>query len=810
MARHRAGWPWLAGILGSALLCGLCAHGGAGWTLAPVVLVPWLVSLERVRGPWSALAGGAAMAVAFVLAVLGWFGIAIGRFSGWGDAAGVLVLVLAAPLLQPQLLAFALVRWWAGRRWRWPLRALAGACAWVACEWLWPKLLGDTLGHGVVPSPWLRQLAEVGGAAGITFVLLLVNEAIAAAILRRGLGARGWGPPLAGACAVLLAWAGYGAWRVGQLQVPPAGAEPLRVGIVQSNITDYERLRRERGAYEVVREVLDVHFALSARAVGEGADALLWSETVYPTPFGFPRSEAGAEFDAEITARVDALGVPLVFGSYDLDAQGEYNAAVVLEPGGGVIGRYRKTRPFPLSEHVPAWLDGPVLRRLLPWAGTWQPGDGARVLPLRLRDGREVPVQPLICLDDVNPRIAIDGARLGAQLLLGLSNDSWFSADGSGARLHLAVARLRSVETRLPQLRATADGISTAIDPAGDLVATTVIGEQALLVAEVLPREPTPTLAMRWGDWVGAVALGILLLLAALAWLPRLRLPAGSVAEPVDGSWRVLPLTRPWRAIAIVLQVLVAVGLVWVAWRLFGEGARLNALPLLRQFAAWVAVPAVLAALLDAIHGGRLRVAGGRLLIAQRWRTLEVPVASIAALRPWRLPLPRPGVGMALASGAGLPVGMGGIDPATLARATGQPDLPTDAGPLAAWTHARVRVRRWWIDHVLVKYAIFALVPALPAFRLHQHIAYGSTFGEWLTFGPKAWLLALLIWWASWVAGLALFGALLRVLVEAVAMLAAAANPSRAIAARRMLEACARALYFVGVPAWLLLRLLGG
>jgi hypothetical protein len=64
---------------------------------------------------------------------------------------------------------------------------------------------------------------------------------------------------------------------------------------------------------------------------------------------------------------------------------------------------------------VPAWLDGPVLRRLLPWAGRWQPGSGARVLPLRLRDGREVPVQPLICRDSVDPSLAIAAARLGAQ-----------------------------------------------------------------------------------------------------------------------------------------------------------------------------------------------------------------------------------------------------------------------------------------------------------------------------------------------------------------------------------------------------------
>jgi apolipoprotein N-acyltransferase len=51
--------------------------------------------------------------------------------------------------------------------------------------------------------------------------------------------------------------------------------------------------------------------------------------------------------------------VPLVFGTYDVDSAGEYNAAAFLDPERGLLGYYRKTHPFPLTEHVPAWLDGP-------------------------------------------------------------------------------------------------------------------------------------------------------------------------------------------------------------------------------------------------------------------------------------------------------------------------------------------------------------------------------------------------------------------------------------------------------------------
>ena len=51
-----------------------------------------------------------------------------------------------------------------------------------------------------------------------------------------------------------------------------------------------------------------------------------------------------------------------------------------------------------------------------------------------------------------------------------------------------------------------------------------------------------------------------------------------------------------------------------------------------------------------------------------------------------------------------------------------------------------------------------ALLPAMFAFRLHQHIAYGGTFGEWQTFGATAWLTGAALWWAGWVIGISPFG----------------------------------------------------
>lgn len=809
-------WRALAGILATALLLGLYSRGGHAWVLGFVALVPWLLVLNAGRTLSGALLGGLLMSFAFVAAVFVWFGAAIGAFTGIGAMPGVAILLVLAPVMQPQVLAFVLVRHLVGRAHGPVLRALAGASAWVACEWLLPKLLGDTLGHGLQPSALLRQAGDLGGAAGLTFLLILGNEAIAMAVARRRQGVRSWLRPLGLAAGMVVVLAGYGFARLSTLQAPPAEDAPtLRVAMVQTSITDYERLRREIGAYGVVRKVLDTHYELSMSAIRDHqADVLLWSETVYPTTFGSPRSADGAALDQEIQGLVDTLGVPLVFGTYDIDEAGEYNAAVFLEPERSPLATYRKTHPFPLTEYVPSWLDGPWLRRLLPWAGSWQPGSGARVLPLRTADGREVNVVPLICLDDVKPGLAIAGARLGAQAIVGMSNDSWFTDYPVGARLHLSVAAFRSIETRLPQVRVTTNGLSAIIDDTGEVLASTGMGDQAVLTAFLSARDPAPTLMVRWGDWVGRAGLGFLMLLVALAaWQGMRRRRALADTAAFAAPVAVLPPAA--RLAAGLLRVVAGAGLAWLALdMLLRMGLQVQSLKQIWLFLGMALLPATAAWAIQRHYAARAFIADGRLVLDQRGQRVEIPVASITALQPWRLPMPGSGVHLQLASGKRWQHGIAMADPVALQRALAAAgstvQIEGAAGKrLAGFAHIRAAGGGHWSDHVVLKFVLFPLLPALVAFRLHQMIAFGGAFGEWHTYGFTAWLTGLLIWWASWSLGLMLFAAVLRIVIEATTVFLMPLGASRAAVGRDAMVWLGRLAYYVGVPAWLALKLLG-
>jgi apolipoprotein N-acyltransferase len=226
--------------------------------------------------------------------------------------------------------------------------------------------------------------------------------------------------------------------------------------------------------------------------------------------------------------------VPLIFGAYDVDGATEYNAAFFLgAPGDSgasesrLVATYRKAWPFPLTEHVPAFLDTPRVRAWLPWLGTWQAGTGTKVVPLRLADGRTLRVAPLICYDVLDPTLALAATRAGADLIVTLSNDSWF-ADGAGPRQHLLGAAFRSMETRRPQLRATNTGISAVITPAGDIVTRGELNARTGMIATVVPQRAPITLAVAWGDWLGPVAL----VLGALLLVSRPGRSAGSARSP--------------------------------------------------------------------------------------------------------------------------------------------------------------------------------------------------------------------------------------------------------------------------------------
>jgi apolipoprotein N-acyltransferase len=151
-------------------------------------------------------------------------------------------------------------------------------------------------------------------------------------------------------------------------------------------------------------------------------------------------------------------------------------------------------------------------------------------------------------------------------------------------------------------------------------------------------------------------------------------------------------------------------------------------------------------------------------------------------------------------------------DPWALAAAlqvgAGSSSHPAPPSRATLLGRARVAVRHARLDHPLAKFVLLPLALALPAFRLHQRIAFGSSFGEYYSFGLAAYLKAFALWWAAWAMGVVLVAAALRAAIELGTLLVVLVRPTAAIEVRRWLERLGLALVYLGLPGWLLLRLL--
>jgi apolipoprotein N-acyltransferase len=515
----------LCGSATSALLLALFARVEWPYVLLGwIALVPWFAVLDRGRGITNALGGGLLLTELFVAALFPWIPRAITDYSGAPIVLSVAVTLLIAPLLQPQFIAAAVARHltrYAGGGML--CIAVVGACAYVAADGMLPKLFADTIGQALYASPILRQAADTVGAHGLTWLLLLVNAFVLATLRALASSAprgRALWMPLLSAVTVPLLLMVYGALRLSQFSAATADGA-VAVGIVQANISHYDRLAADVGTFEAVRRILEPHFALSGTLLEQHrVDLLVWPETVYPTSFGAPKSADGAGFDRAIGALVAQSGVPLLFGTYERDGDDEFNVAVLLESTAAAqvgFDSYRKSTLFPFTEYIPAWIDSPRLRARLPWTGRWKRGDGPRVLDATLPDGRSLRLAPLICYDAIDPGFAATAVRAGAELLTTLSNDSWFAYPGV-QRLILIVSAFRSIETRRPQIRATPTGISAVIDTTGAVTDLIDVDRRGTIVASLVPTRSAWTPMVAWGNWFPAAALVVgLTLLAATA-----------------------------------------------------------------------------------------------------------------------------------------------------------------------------------------------------------------------------------------------------------------------------------------------------
>ena len=94
-------------------------------------------------------------------------------------------------------------------------------------------------------------------------------------------------------------------------------------------------------------------------------------------------------------------------------------------------------------------------------AGDFAPGPRQVALPAGAHR-----IGAFVCYESGFPNFVRRFARDGADLYVNISNDGWYGRSAAREQ-HLKIVRMRAVENRRWILRATNDGVTSTIDPAG-------------------------------------------------------------------------------------------------------------------------------------------------------------------------------------------------------------------------------------------------------------------------------------------------------------------------------------------------------
>ena len=394
---------------------------------------------------------------------------------------------------------------------------------WVAVELARTRVTGfpwDLLGTAQVDNISLSRIGTFTGVYGISFEIVLVNVAVAAAFLV---------PRKKRNTLLLASLAAAAVLQAGRLVDAPAIAADHAALLVQENIPVDENWTRD--TFErTLRQLTDLTVkAANTRIIGgvpEKLELIVWPES--PAPF-FSSDPLFRGPVSEMARASRSWVVTGAIGSTSANPIGAatsqvFNSAALVSPSGEWTARYDKVHLVPFGEYLPfPWL--------FSFAGglTKEVGEFKSGMSRAPLDAGSERLGVFICYESVFPDEVRQFANNGAQVFVNISNDGWYGDSGAYAQ-HLNQTRMRAIENDRWTLSATDTGVTASIDPYGRTVARIPRKVRGTLAAPYALTSVT-TFYTRHGDWFAFLCA----IISAGALLTRFA-PQGKAAEKAETS----------------------------------------------------------------------------------------------------------------------------------------------------------------------------------------------------------------------------------------------------------------------------------
>jgi apolipoprotein N-acyltransferase len=494
-------------LAGAAL--GLSWQPYGFWPMLLVAIPAFTLGVRGVR-PAAALGLGYLFGLTMLLLAVSWLHV----LGTWIAALLIIFMALFFGVLGLTVTLVGRLRWW----------PLATACCWVLIEYAYSRIPFGGFGwsriaYAAVDTP-LAGFFPVIGVAGVSFVVALIGQLIAWAILtlwstRRGQPARMSHLVLAAALTIGLGLLGS-ALRLYQVEPEVGSAGSVRVGIVQGNIPGrgIEAMGRARS---VTNNHLSETIQLMTKArLGEvpEPDFVLWPENstdIDPTVDPLTR--------LTVQAAVDVADRPILVGAV-MQGPGideRQTAALWWDPERGVVARYDKQNLVPFGEWIPFRAQLLPLIPLLQQVGAQSiAGTGPGVLDVAVA-GRPIKIGDVICFELAYDQTLYRSLIGGAQVMMVQSNNATYGGTGQ-IEQQFAITRARAMESRREIAVATTNSVSGFITRDGTVAARTQEFTAQSMVVD-MPLRSALTPAIRVAPWLErAVALVAVLSCVAALW----------------------------------------------------------------------------------------------------------------------------------------------------------------------------------------------------------------------------------------------------------------------------------------------------
>jgi apolipoprotein N-acyltransferase len=350
------------------------------------------------------------------------------------------------------------------------LRALAvSPLLWVSLEYLrsnigFLSLPWALLAHSQYQHPLFIQISAITGAYGVSFLLVLVNAAIAAIVLGAlRLGPVGVRKQLAGLSAIACSLVGfslvYGYWALSR----PLSNQEITATVIQGNIN--RTMKADPRKYSEL--IMEQYTRLTRDGVKGETELVIWPEAATP---GFVLKDL--ELRKQVISLVREIDRYFLIGSSEYPKfihdwefkRGEAgNTALLFSPKGKVLGQYLKIHLVPFGEYVPmeGAVSWPVFIVPEEKRNFEIPGTDYTIFEM---DGARFGV--VICWEIVFPELFSEFVKRGADFMVNLTNEGWFGESAAPYQM-LSMSVFRSVENRISMVRAANTGVSCFIDPYG-------------------------------------------------------------------------------------------------------------------------------------------------------------------------------------------------------------------------------------------------------------------------------------------------------------------------------------------------------